>query len=171
MSLTELLFSFKGRINRKPWWLASLAVGVATSLITAILEFAARLSGNTAVDPGTQVVEPTGILSLVVLAVGLANTWITFALCVKRLHDRDRTGWWLVWQSLILALTVILIVVAIAVPKEGAPLWYTLAGGVAVAAFVVSIWLFMEIGFLRGTQGPNRFGPDPPGAPKADAQL
>lgn len=74
MSLTELLFSIKGRINRKPWWLASLAVGVATSLITAILEFAARLSGNRAVDRGTQVVEPTGILRLVVLAVGLANT-------------------------------------------------------------------------------------------------
>lgn len=72
------------------------------------------------------------------------------------------------WQSLILALAVILIVVAIAVPKEEAPLWYMLAGGVAVAAFVVSIWLFVEIGFLRGTEGPNHFGPDPLGAPKAD---
>ena len=96
MSLTELLFRFKGRINRKPWWLASLAVGIATSLITAILEFAASVSGNMAVDPGTQLLEPTGILGLAVLAVGLANTWIAFALCVKRLHDRDRTGWWLV---------------------------------------------------------------------------
>ncbi|HAE49771.1 MAG TPA: DUF805 domain-containing protein, partial [Tistrella mobilis] len=23
------------------------------------------------------------------------------------------------------------------------------------------IWLLVEIGFLRGTEGPNRFGPDP----------
>jgi uncharacterized membrane protein YhaH (DUF805 family) len=171
MSLTELLFRFKGRINRKPWWLASLAVGIATSLITAILEFAASVSGNMAVDPGTQLLEPTGILGLAVLAVGLANTWIAFALCVKRLHDRDRTGWWLVWQSLILVLAVILIVVAIAVPNEQAPLWDALAGGTSVAAFAISVWLFVEIGFLRGTQGPNRFGPDPLGAASADAQL
>jgi uncharacterized membrane protein YhaH (DUF805 family) len=171
MSLTELLFRFKGRINRKPWWLASLAVGIATSLITAILEFGARVSGNTAVDPGTQLSEPTGIIGLAVLAVGLANTWIAFALCVKRLHDRDRTGWWLVWQSLVLMLAVILIVVAIAVPSEQAPLWYALVGGASVAAFAISVWLFVEIGFLRGAQGPNRFGPDPLGAPSADAQL
>jgi hypothetical protein len=29
----------------------------------------------------------------------------------------------------------------------------------------------VEIGFARGTQGPNRFGPDPLDATKADAQL
>ena len=135
--------------------MVSLAVGIATSLITAILELAARLSDNTAVDPGTQLLEPAGILGLAVLAVGLANTWIAFALCVKRLHDRDRTGWWLVWQSLILVLAVLLIVVAIAVPNELAPLWYTLAGGASVAAFAISVWLFVEIGFLRGMQGPT----------------
>ena len=66
---------------------------------------------------------------------------------------------------------VILIVVAIAVPSEQAPLWYALAGGASVAAFAISVWLFVEIGFLRGTQGPNRFGPDPLGAARADAQL
>jgi uncharacterized membrane protein YhaH (DUF805 family) len=131
----------------------------------------ATLSGNTAVDPGTPVVEPKAILSLVVLAVRLANTGITFALCVKRLHDRDSTGWRLVWQSLTLALAVILIVMAYAVAKEQALLWYTLAGVVVVAAFTVSIWLFVEIGFLRRTQDLNRFGPDPLGAAKADTEL
>ena len=38
-------------------------------------------------------------------------------------------------------------------------------------ALVISVWLFVEIGFLRGTDGPNRFGPDPLGAMRADAQL
>jgi uncharacterized membrane protein YhaH (DUF805 family) len=76
-----------------------------------------------------------------------------------------------VWQSLIVLLAVILIVVAIAIPKEQAPLWYSLAGGTSVAAAAISVWLFVEIGFLRGTQGPNRFGPDPLDATKADAQL
>lgn len=51
MSLTELLFSFKGRINRKPWWLASLGAGFTASLLTAILEAAARSSGEAIVNP------------------------------------------------------------------------------------------------------------------------
>ena len=60
-------------------------------------------------------------------------------------------------------LAVILIKVAIAIPNEQAPLWYALASSAAIAAAGVSIWLFVEIGLLRGTQGPNRFGPDPGG--------
>lgn len=37
--------------------------------------------------------------------------------------------------------------------------------------FGVGIWLFVEVGFLRGTQGPNRYGPDPLGQTQADAAL
>ena len=84
---------------------------------------------------------------------------------------RDRSGWWLLWQILVITVAVILIVVAIAVPKEQGALWYALAGAAGLAAFAISVWLFIEIGFLRGTQGPNRFGPDPLGATRDDAQL
>ena len=98
MSLTDLLFSFKGRINRKPWWLATIAAGLAASVVTAIIEIVARSSGHVAIDPVTNQVEPTGILGLLVGVIGLVNMWIAFALSAKRLHDRDRTGWWLIWQ-------------------------------------------------------------------------
>jgi uncharacterized membrane protein YhaH (DUF805 family) len=171
MSLTDLLFSFKGRINRKPWWLATVAVGLAASLLTAILEALARFSGETVVNPVTHEFERTGIFGLVISIIALANMWIAFALSAKRLHDRGRTGWWLIWQLLILILAVILVVVAIAVRQEQGALWYALAGAAGLAAFVISVWLFVQIGFLRGTQGPNRFGPDPLGAARADAQI
>ena len=101
---------------------------------------------------------------MAISVIGLVNAWIAFALSVKRLHDRDRTGWWLLWQILIIVVAVILIMVAITVPKEQGALWYALAGAAGLAAFAISVWLFVEIGFLRGTQGPNRFGPDPLGA-------
>src|SRR5215813_13817613 len=171
MSLTDLLFSFKGRINRKPWWLATVAVGLAASLVTAILEALARFSGETVVNPVTHEFEPTGIFGLVISIIALANMWVAFALSAKRLHDRDRTGWWLIWQLLTLTIAVILVVVAVMVPQEQGAVWYALAGGACLAAFVISVWLFVQIGFLRGTQGPNRFGPDPLGAARADAQI
>jgi uncharacterized membrane protein YhaH (DUF805 family) len=28
-------------------------------------------------------------------------------------------------------------------------------------SFAISIWALVELGFLRGTVGPNRYGPDP----------
>ena len=171
MPLTQLLFSFKGRINRKPWWLASLGAGFTASLLSAILEALARSSGETIVNPVTHQFEPTGIFGLAISLIALANAWIAFALSVKRLHDRDRTGWWLLWQLLIILLAVFLAVVAFAVPKEQGAVWYALAGAAVLVAFIISVWLFVQIGFLRGTQGPNRFGPDPLGPERSDAQL
>ena len=141
MGLAQLLSSYKGRIGRLHGWVASLAVGVATSPIIPIFEFAAK--GHAAV------------------LVGLVNLWVCFALIIKRLHDRDRTGWWILWHFVIVLLAMILIKVAITTPEEQAPLLYALAGGAGIAAAAVSIWLFVEIGLLHGTQGPNRFGPDP----------
>jgi len=39
---------------------------------------------------------------------------------------------------------------------------HPLAGFVlGLASFVISIWALVEIGFLRGTVGPNQYGPDP----------
>ena len=171
MRLTELLFSFKGRIQRLYWWVATIAVGAAAGAITGILEVAAKSSGHSVVNPDTQQFEATGLFGIVVLLVGLVNLWINFALSVKRLHDRGRTGWWLVGQTLILAVAAVLVVVAIAVPKEQAPVWWVLASVVGIVALAVSIWLFVEIGFLRGTQGPNRFGEDPLGATSAGATI
>jgi uncharacterized membrane protein YhaH (DUF805 family) len=31
----------------------------------------------------------------------------------------------------------------------------------STAIVVIVIWFLIEVGFLKGTQGPNRFGPDP----------
>jgi uncharacterized membrane protein YhaH (DUF805 family) len=171
MSLTQLLFSFKGRIRRLHWWVASLGAGFTASLLTAILEAAARSSGEAIINPETHQFEPTGIFGVAISLIGLANAWIAFALSVKRLHDRDRTGWWLLWQILIVAIAAILIMVAITVPEEQGPLWYALAAGASLAALVITVWLFVQIGFLRGTQGPNRFGTDPLGTVRDDAQL
>jgi len=31
----------------------------------------------------------------------------------------------------------------------------------SLLSFAISIWAIVVLGFLRGTRGPNRYGPDP----------
>jgi uncharacterized membrane protein YhaH (DUF805 family) len=45
------------------------------------------------------------------------------------------------------------------------------AVGVVMATSVLMLWLVIEIGFLKGTQGPNRYGPDPLAKVHADAKF
>jgi uncharacterized membrane protein YhaH (DUF805 family) len=168
-NLLPLLFSFKGRIQRLYWWVATIAAGAVAGILTTLLDYGARSSGNYVVDSGTNEIAPTGIYGAAVTAVGLANLWINLALSVKRLHDRDRTGAWVFLQILILFFAVLMIVIAIAAPGAG---WArTMVWPIGFVALVYSVWLFVELGFLRGTRGPNRFGPDPLGTQEADAKL
>jgi len=69
----------------------------------------------------------------------------------KRLHDRDKSGWWLLaFCALPVALSYIN-----DVESTGLPQLFQLA------KLVFSIWGFVELGCLQGTAGPNRFGPSP----------
>jgi uncharacterized membrane protein YhaH (DUF805 family) len=45
MSWTQLLFGFKGRIQRLYWWITSLVVSVVAGMLTQSLEFWAREMG------------------------------------------------------------------------------------------------------------------------------
>ena len=77
MDWRSLFFSFRGRINRAKYWLALLVFLVADIVL--------ELVGWTLGDSVT-----FQVLSYVVnLAVFIA----TIAVCIKRLHDRDRSGW------------------------------------------------------------------------------
>ena len=79
MDWQSLLFSFRGRINRAKYWLAVLVFVVADAALGLL---------GWVLDNGLAF----QILSFVVnLAVLIAS----IAVCIKRLHDRDRSGWWL----------------------------------------------------------------------------
>ena len=145
----SLLFSFRGRINRAKYWLAVLIFVVAD----AVLGLVGWVLGN---DLAFQ------ILSFVVnLAVFIAG----IAVCIKRLHDSDRSGWWLAlfyFGPFVFVLVGGFIFWAAADTVGMSAEWsylglrLCLLGGIALA-----IWGFVEIGCRRGTAGYNRFGPDP----------
>ena len=75
--MIDMLFSFEGRINRRHFWIFILAA-IAGSLLAALIDLA-----STGQD--------TGLAYIVFLLIVL---WPSLAIQVKRWHDRDKSGWW-----------------------------------------------------------------------------
>jgi uncharacterized membrane protein YhaH (DUF805 family) len=150
MPLSQLLFSFSGRLNRKPYWLTTLAM-IAVLLVAAIVVMivaggAMALSGN-----GSSGLAGLGLgIILVLIIIYIPLLWIGLSLGAKRLHDRNKSAWWLVLFWLVPG-------VLQGVGEQVGTIGLVLS----IAAFAISIWGLVEIGFLRGTVGPNQYGPDP----------
>ena len=73
----HVLFQFDGRINRAKYWLGILVVAVA-SIVIALVASAINSSTFWAI---------AGLLFLALIWPGLAVE-------IKRWHDRDKSGWW-----------------------------------------------------------------------------
>src|SRR4051812_49846219 len=132
MSMTQLLFSFEGRLNRKPWWLTNIAVGVG---VMVLLLLALAMVGE---HKFTEAFLTMAVL--IILYIPLL--WVSLALGAKRLHDRDKSAWWLAL-----------------IGDQMDSMGFVLH----LVAFAITVWAFVELGCLRGTVGPNRYGPDPLG--------
>lgn len=81
MPLRQLLFGFAGRVPRAVYW----RYGVGGPLLVSVM--AQLLLGIVGVPP-----RPVEVLTTLLVA------WPCTAVAVKRWHDRDRSGWWvLIW--------------------------------------------------------------------------
>jgi uncharacterized membrane protein YhaH (DUF805 family) len=144
-----ILFSFNGRINRAKFWLVPILANLVIAGVAMILAIL--------VPPGERGAEDAAfwVVFVPVVALTIANFWITAAVVVKRLHDRAKTGWWLLIFYLAPVVGVLL---AGVFPALG---WVPF---LVIVAFV--IWGTVELGFLKGTTGPNKYGPDPLADPR-----
>ena len=152
MDWTTLLFSFKGRINRGKYWLAVLIyMAVWTTFIAGSLVW---LGGN--IDNLLSFAGAALLIWLIGLILLVLGTWSGLAVGIKRLHDRDKSGWW-----------ILLFWLGPSVLGSWQTMSPDLGGGFifSLAASAIAIWAFVELGCLRGTTGPNQYGPDPLGNP------
>lgn len=162
MNLINLLTSFRGRISRKQFWIGFIVVCFGDGLGALLLnpEF------FTAEEPPS----PNWPDTLWQLAWLVPSTAIT----VKRFNDRD----WPVWLGYVFPVVAVplLFLEPYIYPTINPDL---VAIGVAFFWIWISavIWLcisaayllfaLIDNGFIRGTQGPNRYGPDPLPPPAA----
>ena len=141
MNLLELLFGFQGRITRLRYWL-----GYCTWIVIGVLVYFALKVLIVATDLGAATVMFWG-MGLLVLVPFIVSS---IAINLRRLHDRDKSGWWLV-------LFYLAPVVLDGIGRSAGSIGIVFS----VISFAISVWAFVELGCLRGTIAGNRYGPDP----------
>ena len=144
-ALFSLLFSFTGRINRAKWWLGLLIIGVANVL------------GGILLNPEFFTAEALPPPSWPDTIWQIALLWPMTAITVKRFKDADRPAWLGYWFAPMGA--------AIYLGPHIRPLFGSLEqatlAAIVMPLFIYFLFAFIDNGFVPGTQGPNRYGPDP----------
>ena len=165
MDTKRLLLSFEGRIGRARYWLATLII--LGSMIAALLALAVICLAS-GIPTGPLTINIIGISAsfqltdddaaaglfprIVTVLLTLVFAWFYASASIRRLHDRDSSGWWM-----------IPFVVATGLYTQfGDRLggsWPAVALGIAV--YIGFLWGLVEMYFLKGSNGANRFGRDP----------
>ncbi|MBV8977871.1 MAG: DUF805 domain-containing protein [Alphaproteobacteria bacterium] len=168
MNWGNYLFGFQGRINRaKIWLFVLIAIVVYIVYFTAVAvvfggSIVAMVKGGPAgMMAGGATIGAAALASILLYLIVL---YCGIAVSVKRLHDRNKSAWWIVvfivipivlsWINLATMLSAMNAGANAAAPNPMMSL-------VGVASLILSIWGFVELYCLRGTEGPNAYGPDP----------
>ena len=130
-------FDFSGRSRRMEYWMFTL-LNVLIVIVFMVLLFGMVIPISMAQDPeavAESFAGPGALILFGVMFLWFLGTIIPgIAVTVRRLHDRDLSGWW-----------YLAYIVASILPL------------ISMVAWIV----FLVFMFLDGTNGPNRFGPDP----------
>ena len=166
MRWMNFLFSFRGRVGRAGFWLyAAIATPLLLVLAVAFWIYAFSVPGayeNGGPTPFPH--DPLGIVGAVIFFALLAAALLAgAALTVKRLHDRDKAWRWILVFAV--APDALLGLAQVLEASEAANESALFA--IQFAALALASWGSVELGFLRGTIGANRFGPDPAAAKKS----
>lgn len=149
MTLTELFFSFAGRINRQLFVLGMLGLFSLQLGLFSLVAYEMNLPVEKAISREVLLVDT--------MLDGLLM-WPTLALSYKRMHDRNKSGklFGLVYATA----TVMAVPVALGSIEAG-------QGPVQAYFFLHFMLMFgvlmmlIEMAFYPGTAGPNRYGDDP----------
>ena len=83
----QLFLGFNGRINRALWWTGIAILWVVASINSWI--------NRTIADGDSFVTIGPAFIGLVTFVIGIALIWPWLAVSVKRWHDRNKSGWWM----------------------------------------------------------------------------
>ena len=152
MRAADFLFGFKGRLSRAAYWLYYLCATAAAAPLVYVVYVLVRPAPGKPIALDVR----TALLALPAVILGGLFLYSAFAITVKRLHDRDKSAWWLMTFWLAPALFQ---GTSHVVGKARAE--WVLIAVLHVIGSILSTWGLIELGFRRGTKGANQYGPDP----------
>jgi len=168
---------FSGRSRRMEFWMWQVfkfLVGIGFLILASVIFGLAFASIGESRDP-TQLLAVGGsvlLLYLIYLIFMLAILIPDIAVGVRRLHDTNRSGWWILAPlgCYLIGLLLVGVTVGVGASMGGADQASTgllAAGGIvglitslATLGLLITLIVFW---FLDGTPGANRYGPDPKG--------
>src|SRR5690606_38623981 len=152
MDRIKLLYTTAdGRLSRKDWWIGVIGLIIASLVLTSILALVG-LGG------------PYGWGQLIAYVILFYPGW---CIGIKRRQDRDNNGTdfkvLLGLSGLLTLLQALGIGVNMVDVGNGTfmpmpDMWLSL---LFLLMGVFGIYMLVQLGFLRGTPGPNNYGPDP----------
>jgi uncharacterized membrane protein YhaH (DUF805 family) len=170
-----------GRIGRQSWWIGTIIIIVVFFILSLFL---LPLIGF-GISPGDIAAagsDPAALSQVITSGMGraawgslvlyLLAAYPSYALGVKRRHDKDNNGLdlliYMALGAVVLILqalgmtTVVTEVAGMVVPQPNTIGWV-----LSIVQLVYGIYMLVVLGFLKGTKGPNQYGPDPLGGPAA----
>jgi uncharacterized membrane protein YhaH (DUF805 family) len=149
------LFKFEGRATRSHYWvvfgIAITIVIVAFTLAEYVLDIP-LLSKETSTYSGGEIV--------LHFAISLGITLVMLPVTLRRLHDRNKGLKWLAFYTiggLLFDLVDVYSLSFLNLPPISQDTVYTIYG----IAGLITVFSLIDLGFLRGTEGTNFYGPDP----------
>ncbi len=165
MSFGHLLFGFTGRVNRAKVWLFSLAAFVAWTVIVVATVSVVATGQGSMIGPSAQgntqlrMLLESALLPVLLTGVfAIVAFYCCLAVFAKRLHDRNKSAWWLLVFILGPGLVSGL---GGALSIRDTDIGTDLGGLCVLIASGIYIWGLVEFYLLPGTAGDNRYGTDP----------
>ena len=175
-NLIQNFIGFEGRLNRQPFWISAIVLAVISIVISLVILPIVGFS----VMPNMPTIGADADPEAIAAAIGAAQSragWVSLvlflifaypsaAISIKRRHDRNNNGLD-VWIYLALAAIAQLIsalgigMTTMDVSGTPVPVPGPIVATAGVILGIYGIYLLVVLGFLKGTAGPNQYGPDP----------
>lgn len=141
----RLYLTTDGRIGRQQFWIGLIVliiVGVVVALIIG------ALSGGWMSRSG----------QIATFIIQLIFAYPSYCLMGKRFQDRDKPA---TYAAIVIGINLLIALLTI-FGLTGDPMSpNALAMIFGLVSLAIGIWIIVELGILRGTVGPNQYGPDP----------
>ncbi len=178
------LLTFSGRENREPFWLWILVTYVAQTVVSTIASIPMFVWMFQRIGHAVAAHDQAGLrdqqamfhdmmplmtwIGTVGVVLGILFILLVAAAVVRRLHDGNRSGWWALPVALLNIASQVSGLAMLAAgklaPVPGRPFAATQQSfGLIQFAALLAVVILIVVLVLPGTEGSNRFGPDPLG--------